>query len=89
MCPVIAMLAVAWLYSRNSVMYGYATPNTTAQWIADNWRMLHDPLPNSIAMFSKSDLELTRVKQLIARMQLKPLQTYDCGGGFALTFYGR
>jgi len=88
MCPLMAMLAVAWLYSRNPIMYGWSPPNDTATWLAYNWRELHDPVPGSLAMFSLHDLELARVKQLIAKMQLRPLQRYDCGGGYGLVFYG-
>lgn len=88
MCGISAMLAVAWLYSRNPIMYGSAPPSLAATWIAGNWQMLADPVPGSIAMFSAQDLELARVQQLITKMQLKPLRRFDCGNGFAIIFYG-
>jgi hypothetical protein len=89
MCGISAMLAVAWLYSRNPIMYGSAPPTPSATWIASNWQMMADPVPGSIAMFSAHDLELLRVKQLIAKMDLRPLREFDCGNGFALVFYGQ
>lgn len=71
-CGVQAMLAVAWVYSRNDIMYGWLDdPPYTARWIAENWHKLPDPTGGAIFLFSRQDLEQDAVQDLIRGRDLK------------------
>lgn len=71
-CGVQAMLAVAWVYSRNDRMYGWQdTPSITARWLSEAWANLPDPTYGATFLFSRQDLAQDRVQALIRGRPLK------------------
>ncbi len=84
LCPLTAMLAVAWIYSRNDTMYGYAKPSGGARLIAKFWESIPDPVPNKHFIFSRQDLRQARVRRLIRN---KEPTVFECLGGLKLYAY--
>jgi hypothetical protein len=83
-CGPLGMLAVAWVYSRNPIMYGFSTPNKDAAWMSVWWSALPDPTQGATMIFSNSDLELPQVQRLIR--DKSPTLHLDCEG-LGLTSY--
>lgn len=66
-CTFHAMLAVAWVYSRNPRFYGWSDePGRMAQWIARYWYLFPDPTRGATNLFSAADLKQEKVRRLIA-----------------------
>jgi len=78
-CGVLAMLAVAFVYSRNDVMYGNADPSDTALLIAEHWYKFTDTSNGANFAFSDRDLSYPAVREIIGRSP--PVMVYDCAGG--------
>lgn len=71
-CGLQAMLAVAWVYSRNDIMYGWLdNPPPIARWVSKNWSKVDDPTDGAVFLFSRQDLELDAVQALIQGRDIK------------------
>ena len=89
LCGPIAMIAIAWVYSRNPVMYGkYAPvePNPMAYQIAQVWQYVPDPTYGAYYAFSGEDLLDPRVQAIVAKTG-DPTLVIECRGGGSLHFY--
>src|SRR5690606_32491071 len=82
-CPVVAFVAVAWVYSRNKTMYGYSDYlPPEAIFAANYWSELPDPTFGATYLFSRSDLAQSRVQRIIYPSNGPPLtqtNSFDCG----------
>lgn len=85
-CPLLAMLSVAFLFQRNSTMYGDAEPSNDAIFIALFWRWFADPTPTAKFMFSAQDLEQERVQTILAGRG-PPVAIWNCAGGLSLWLF--
>lgn len=83
-CPLVVMLAVAWIYSRNDTMYGHAKPSSEALFIARIWQSIPDPVPGKYFIFSRQDLKQKRVRQLIKNREPT---IFQCQGELKLYAY--
>lgn len=89
LCGPLAMVAIAWVYSRNDVMYGkYAnvTPNEDALAVARIWDRLPDPTGGAHFAFSREDLKKPSVQKIIKNTG-PPTLVIECEGGLALYFF--
>ena len=64
-CGLQAYIAVAWVYQRNSTMYGVGEANDMSRFVAENWWLFEDPTDGATFLFSEKDLSRPAVKKLI------------------------
>lgn len=82
-CGVWAMLAVAWVYSRNPTMYGWDAPSLLATTVSMFWQMLPDPTGG--AFYLVNDLDLLREDvQSFTLARGPPIAIFECAGGRSL-----
>lgn len=87
-CSIGAKYAVANLWHRNDIMYGWDNEidaETYEVWI--NYKQVPDRWPESRFLFSSSDLEDDRVIKLVRGLNRPPHAIFLCGGGTALFLY--
>lgn len=84
-CGLQAMLAVAWVYSRNPRFYGRAAPGPLAAFVAEHWREFPDPTDGAVFLVNDLDLRDPRV-QAFARGE--PKATFQCAAGRRLYAFG-
>jgi hypothetical protein len=77
-CALIVYLAVAWVYTRNQTMYGYAEPNPQSIFISQTWHQFPDPSYGAYFYFSGNDLKQTRVQNLIQNSNVEKTVSYSC-----------
>jgi len=65
-CGIIAMLAVANIWTRNKRFYGYAPITGAALQAAITYRRLPDVTGGARYLFNRNDLRQRRVRELIA-----------------------
>ena len=84
-CGFQAMLAVAWVYSRNRTFYGRAQPSAIAWFVAEHWQEFPDPTHGSVFLVNDLDLRDPRV-QAFARGE--PSAVFRCAAGRRLYAFG-
>lgn len=87
-CPYYVLLAVAWVYSRNPVMYGWSDhTDPIADFLAANYWKMSDPSLGASFIFSYQDLKTEKVQKLIIKLGREPRADYPCRSGLGLVFY--
>ena len=87
-CSLTAMLAVAWVYSRNRQFTGWAGGTTPeARLIAQLWYAIPDPTGDAMYLFSADDLRLPEVQAVIIESGRGPPVVFKCADGLNLYAY--
>lgn len=87
MCPVTALIAIAYMMARGAgPWYGYdSTPTGAAVFVASYWWTQPDPTPEARYAFSLEDLRRPAVQRIV--LSKKPLAQFSCAGGLGLVLY--
>ncbi len=86
-CPIGAIIAVAWMMARGAgPFYGeQGETNSAAEFVARLWYTQPDPTPGARFAFSEEDLKKVQVQRII---QDRPERArYRCAGGLTLHIY--
>ena len=85
-CSVQAMIAAAWVLSRNPVAFGWhGQPSATAEWVSKAWRHLPDYSNGGRYLLSLEDLKRAEVKQMIEGLAERA--RFECARGLGLVIY--
>ena len=87
-CGFLGLIAVAHVYSRNSIMYGYAKSSPQSRLVAEVWESIPDPTHNSTYIFGEADLQKSKVRSLVSKEKLKLKLRVRCNNG-DLFAYGK
>lgn len=80
-CGLMAMVAVAWVYSHNRTMYGWDTPGPLALWAATYWSLVPDPTGGARFIVSTNDLRLPAVRALTVDRGPPTWVSRECSNG--------
>jgi len=84
-CGLMAMVAVAYVYSRNDRMNGYSEyVSNSARWVAMFWRYLPDVSGGRRFLFSADDMRLPAVQRIITLEGRAPPVVFNCRNGLQL-----
>ena len=84
-CPLMALIAVAYVYQVNPTMYGYQTPGKVAMYASLHWSEYDNPMPGATYVFNQNDVWLESVQQITRQSEY--IGWIPCAGGTALFFY--
>lgn len=85
-CSLQAVIAVAYVMSRNPTFYGYSdTYDSSIAYIADNYYRFYDYSYGGYYVFSGEDIKTQRVQTIIKDKKL--LAQYKCKKGLQLYIY--
>jgi len=84
-CPTEAKVGVAYVFQRNKVFYGYATPTKWDVFIAQNFEYFPDYSKGAFFAVSEHDKRYVKLGKLLG----VELASYGCVDGYRIYFHAR